>query len=1335
MSKSYRIRTTPGEDNGYLKVNVDLNQNYDHLEILSLKISQTDDYKNFCADYGVIAGRVIVNNGFGVPNVKVSIFIPVEESDLNDPVISSIYPYSDPFPDQKNSQGVRYNLLPKNKQSLDHTPVGTFPKKREILDNGTTLEIYEKYFKYTTTTNESGDYILFGVPVGEHILHYDMDISDIGFLSVRPFELINQGYSENQFQNRFKYKSSRNLESLPQIFSENIPVTVEPYWCDSLSVGSKLGINRYDISIDNIEITPVSVFLGGIFSDDEKDSLNKNCKPAREMGRLNEVITGSGKIESIRRTPEGTIEVFEFNESNIDDNGNWSVLVPMNLRKVVTDEFGNLVPSPDGVKGVATEGDYRFRISMDATSTDKKLRQRAKFLVPNTNNNFSFGSFSKEDINKKGIFTKNKQLSTITTGTPYENDLSNQYNYLEEFFPFRWKKVYTVKQYIGRIQKIGTDESRGFIGIKDIINAEGVNKFPTNRMDTSMNPLYSIICILVSFIGLIIGYINGTLNIINGLVTMICQLKIPVAINLNLVYCLNLPLGVELCNSNYRTDYCGCPNDDCGGGGQNCGKNCGKCGSKFTINPTFEYKCILSPLICENCKPLCNSGTNHSCCPNSDNPNDPNSYQYGCPHNGKVSNSTKCCSQCCVKVPLISLKCEDQSYTFTLIPTPFAPNVCNRVYSVPFGCKNCGGLQTAGLKDWVSCTMEPVAIFLRMLKFDFYNDWVGGSLYFPLIKRKYVLKKRKRKLGQIKKDKFCDFECRDRGSNDFQGSQYFKMYAIKIKSMPFSNPKIQVNGCTAKVKGKRISNWYGDQNMTEIQSKDKAAKELQFSGNLQSGDGCIISFNSYSQLENVFNSQNISFEVKDKKVANEHGKPEYIEVVDSNGVTSWKNIGGHGHQRNFCDDVRLMERKEYFKPLLDCNIDGPYDEGLIEGPLVVVNDVGETSQGCDGYTCGPKCGTNGVAPCITYNVQTDYDNFKQIIKHGLISWEDGEIYYTPYIPNNDKKNNKSEYKANLLLPTSILELGSMSYCDIDDVPFIMDQLPPTTFQASYEDIKYKIDSGGQYNGGKLKKFSKFKDNDDASLNLSNYVEYSCVKTICTNILGAVNQSQIGVGIIDANDIGVAKGSCFMRFEHDEEVRSYFCKKFNGYKAKDLSFHHNRPGSIEFDNQYNTFPEIKIYDNPKTYYDLPGVGIIESEYNDSESFIPGDACGYIDSKTKKVDYFYSLAPGTTNKFINYPNGNSVLSFGNNNPNNFGIKISRTQTPYYLYFGLIPGKTSLHKTVSNFFADKINAVTLVGAGSSENKVSSTRNNTPNINEEETNQATIYKTCLGETLIKKV
>jgi hypothetical protein len=426
MSKSYRIRTTPGEDNGYLKVNVDLNQDYDHLEILSLKISQIDEYQNYCSDYGVIAGRVDVNNGFGVPNVKVSIFVPVEEIDLDDPVISKLYPYEDPFPDKKNINGIRYNILPKNKQTLDHTPVGTFPRKREILDDATTLEMYEKYYKFTTTTNKSGDYILFGVPLGEHYLHYDCDISDIGFISVRPYEMMREGYSEQLFRNRFKFKKGNNLEKLPQIFSQNIPITVEPFWCDSLSVGSRLGINRLDFPI-NYEITPTAIFTGSIFSDDEKDSLNKNCKPGRQMGKMNEVITGSGGIEAIRRNKDGDIQPFFFEDDTIDENGNWSVLVPMNIRKVITDEFGNLVPSPDGIAGIATEGDYRFRMSMDATGTDKRLRQRAKFLVPNINNNFNFGEYSTEDVRNSEDFTINRQLSTITDDTVYSADTANQY--------------------------------------------------------------------------------------------------------------------------------------------------------------------------------------------------------------------------------------------------------------------------------------------------------------------------------------------------------------------------------------------------------------------------------------------------------------------------------------------------------------------------------------------------------------------------------------------------------------------------------------------------------------------------------------------------------------------------------------------------------------------------------------------------------------------------------------------------------------------------------------------------------------------------------------------
>ena len=50
----------------------------------------------------------------------------------------------------------------------------------------------------------------------------------------------------------------------------------------------------------------------------------------------------------------------------------------------------------------------------------------------------------------------------------------------------------------------------------------------------------------------------------------------------------------------------------------------------------------------------------------------------------------------------------------------FSP-ACNVTYVKTNACANCGGRQTPGIKDWASCILEPVAVFLRMLKFDFYN--------------------------------------------------------------------------------------------------------------------------------------------------------------------------------------------------------------------------------------------------------------------------------------------------------------------------------------------------------------------------------------------------------------------------------------------------------------------------------------------------------------------------------------------------------------------------------------------------------------------------------------
>ncbi len=173
----------------------------------------------------------------------------------------------------------------------------------------------------------------------------------------------------------------------------------------------------------------------------------------------------------------------------------------------------------------------------------------------------------------------------------------------------------------------------------------------------------------------------------------------------------------------------------------------------------------------------------------------------------------------------------------------------------------------------------------------------------------------------------------------------------------------------------------------------------------------------------------------------------------------------------------------------------------------------------------------------------------------------------------------------------------------------------------------------------------------------------------------------------------------------------------------------------------------------------------SEYNDGDFFVPGDGCGYVDTTLSSgVDYFYGVAPGQTSGFIDYPNiGNETIDFGiqaqiggtdttlgvdeillsdgtTDDPNNGstsvkGIRFNRSQTPYYLYFGLVPGKTALHKTVGRFFADKINAKTLEGIGASSSSVNENINNTPNVTNNVENNFSVYKTCLGETLIEKV
>lgn len=1473
MSKSIRIRTTPNGDDKYIKV--ELNQDFDLLEILSLKIKQADVYQNFCSDYGVVAGRIVVNNGYGVPNVKVSIFVPILSEDIDNPIINQLYPYESPGEQEKNVSGIRYNLLPNTQQTFDHTPVGTFAEKKEILDSEVTLEIYEKYYKYTTTTNHAGDFILFGVPTGEQLLHYDMDISDIGFLSARPYEMVEQGYPKELFESPFKFKRQRNISSLPQIINENIPVLVEPFWCDDLSTGRIVGITRQDIALEPYNLIPTATFFGSVFSDDEKDSINKNCRPRRKTGKLNEVISGGGKIECIRRSDNGNIETFKLSDEDIDENGNWAIQLPMNLRKVITSEFGDLIPSPDGIVGISTEADVRFRITMDKTSNDKRLRQRGSYLVPNMTGNYKFGDYTAKEVRDNSIFKINKQLSTYTTSTTYSGDTSNIYNYLEEFYTFRWKKVYTIRQFIGRYQKYKNDEKRTFVGIKDILSGEGVNKFPNNRFDTHVNPLYSLLCFLLMVFGYMIALVNSIIQIINGLITMLCQIKVPFGFRIRVNYCICIGFptvrfktitlaGIVIipgfilipgftlaCVCNKRaccTEDCeakdgDCTDAECGDPKSNgkCDDKCCKCCHSTWIKVVLyvKYLCIVAPLLCKKCRSQCPDlyPEGHSCCrcpctneskckcPGSTeccncNPNDYNNPPttigccdncHGCPRNRgfwvlvidgdededsgapDAEDDEKCCNQCCVKIPLIGLKCpEDANFpkmTPTIIGTPFAAAVCNdtRIQGL---CLSCGGSFTPMIGPWVACKLEGIAAWLNMLKFDFYNDWVNGTLYFPLIKRKYKVKKRKKKFGQIKKDKFCDFDC-----DEFQGSGGDE-YSIRLIYQSSGSKTYTHNGCKFKLSGyvPYLSDWVLDPGGAPLLAQAGCWSQLaEMIGGTDSVTGayCKPDLNGITTAQ--WAAQGITVDIKNRQVPDPHEKPDYISTKDPvTGIDTQVNVGGHSHHRNKCNDTYRHEKYDFLQEVMGCPKDAKVaatgcDEFEDGSGIVIDSDVededdssafdvlspcdtsaenqcalgGDCAWGAGACTglCLPGTPTLQGLDCSCLDCNCPHWYGDDRIAHGIAKWEEGIIYYPSVITHDDDSwNPEPKYlKGNLLFPTNICEVGSSVFCDIDDTPFVMDQLVPTTFQVSEEGEKFRL-------GGGPCEIKKIEDKGDAGVNLRAYVDFGCVAAHCVNPNATALQSQLGVDMIDQNNVGLELGACKLQFEHDEEIREYFCQRFSTYKNNNLEVHYQRPGGHEFENYYATYAlnyplgwegPVPAANPPPcspsgTYGqdyifvpDLaqnvpqPGGGNV----NDGDPFIPGDRCGLIQDKFKVTNFYGIDIPNADKMSQNFIPTDEYEEEDLGGPpagtppppgwdTDWGVNHGSSHTPYFFYFGIVPGKTALHKVVSKYFADKIDKTTLAGLPGSQN-ASQNINNQTNYRNSIKNPFSILKSCLGERL----
>jgi hypothetical protein len=518
MNKSQRIQLNSNTINSDNYVVVKLDQDVDTLEFLSMNLSTKDVYQNFNADYGVLVGRVIANGGIGVPNAKISIFIPLDSTDANDSEISSIYPYTTPR--DKNGDGKRYNLLPRvavidpnTGISSPKQPFGSFPIKPELVTNETFLNVYKKYYKYTALTNSSGDYMIFGVPIGTQTIHLSVDITDIGKYSMTPAAMVtNLGYSPNLFtDNNSKIKPSTDLGDLPNIETQEISVEIMPFWGDITNF--TIGITRQDFRIRATLLNTFTVF-GSAFTDGDDSMWGENVdsseKNIRELyaikvdAKTNDTNTNVGLMskrigtitEKIYYYPANITDA-QINAGNVKNDGSdmilldpseysvykrdgdFAFIISCNRNKIITDEFGAETPISDSSpNGVFTK--FRGFITVEITSDDIPM-------------NFTGSIGANTTVIPYRFKLKIPQYADVTKSfVPPVNSIDSvaTQNWRKENYTFSGGTIYSIATFHGTVLNIEDNNSNQHVTAIDFLNNDRIN-YPYNNTETPNNDYHN----------------------------------------------------------------------------------------------------------------------------------------------------------------------------------------------------------------------------------------------------------------------------------------------------------------------------------------------------------------------------------------------------------------------------------------------------------------------------------------------------------------------------------------------------------------------------------------------------------------------------------------------------------------------------------------------------------------------------------------------------------------------------------------------------------------------------------------------------------------------------
>jgi hypothetical protein len=368
--------------------------------------------------------------------------------------------------------------------------------------------------------------MIWGVPVGIQKIHVDIDLSDIGCFSLRPYDFIKRGKGPESFERYYKFKSSSDIDGLPQIVRFDKTIEVFPFW-GNVDL-CELGITRtdFDLSDRGIRIEPISLILTSTITDDNGDAVKRSGVIRMNTGYKCNLQTTEGKITAVRYTgkkvygsdgvtlyPE--LEYFYPSET-IDEDGSAMVVLPMNMEYVYTNEFGEQEITNDPNKGIPTTTVARFKFSLDGNN---EKTGTANYLVPqireyskDSNGGNNYGEYNEtllttyqfsdvfEDylniVPPSGVTLDGGNLMNGTYETNKKNAMLGTYNGgvpEDVFYKFIFGKVYTVSSFQGSHYEVSSVENflglsrrDAFLGIKEIRpNSEDdcagkANYFPVN---------------------------------------------------------------------------------------------------------------------------------------------------------------------------------------------------------------------------------------------------------------------------------------------------------------------------------------------------------------------------------------------------------------------------------------------------------------------------------------------------------------------------------------------------------------------------------------------------------------------------------------------------------------------------------------------------------------------------------------------------------------------------------------------------------------------------------------------------------------------------------------